>query len=108
LPRGTDDVTETDAMTVGLEDLATRWLEAETRSHGEAANSQFADDAASLGEEYEAAVGVATQEELRLAWEAAKRRQAEEEIGSSGWADARRVSELLRSEYLASQPTRKG
>jgi hypothetical protein len=108
LPRGTDDVTETDAMTVGLEDLATRWLEAETRSHGEAANSQFADDAASLGEEYEAAVGVATQEELRLAWEAAKRRQAEEEIGSSGWADARRVSELLRSEYLAAQPTTKG
>jgi hypothetical protein len=105
LPRGTDDVTETDAMTVGLEDLATRWLDAETRSHGEAANSLFADDAASLGEEYEAAVGVATQEELRLAWEAAKRRQAEEEIGSSGWADARRVSELLRSEYLAAQPT---
>lgn len=101
-------MTDTERTTVGLEDLATRWLEAETRSHGESANSQFADEAASLGEEYEAAVGAATQEELRLAWEAAKRRQAEEEIGSSSWADARRVSELLRSEYLAAQPTTTG
>jgi hypothetical protein len=97
-------MTEAEGMTVGLEDLATRWLDAETRSQGESANSQFADEAARLGEEYEAAVLVATQEELRLAWEAAKRRQAEEEIGSSRWADARRVSELLRSEYLAAQP----
>ena len=37
--------------TIGLEDLATRWLDAETRSHGEPANSQFADEAAMLGEE---------------------------------------------------------
>ena len=36
--RGTDDVTETEGSTIGLEDLATRWLDAETRSQGEPAN----------------------------------------------------------------------
>ena len=94
---------ETQGSTIGLEDLATRWLEAETRSHGEPANEQFAEEAARLGEAYEAAVGAATQEELRLAWEAATARQAAEEIGGPAWADARRVSELLRTEYQAAR-----
>ena len=96
-------MTETEGSTIGLEDLATRWLEAETRSHGEPANGQFADEAASLGEAYEAAVEAATQEELRLAWEAAAQLQAAQEIGGPAWADARRVSELLRTEYQAAR-----
>ncbi len=94
----------TDAGTnLGLEDLATRWLDAEARSQGEPANGPFADEAATLGEAYDAAVAVATQEELRLAWEAAAKLQAAEEIGGPDWADARRVSELLRTEYLAAR-----
>ena len=85
----------------GLEDLAARWLDAESRSHGEPANASIADEAARLGEAYEQAVGAVTQEELRLAWEAAVRRQGEQEVGGPAWSDARRVSELLRAEYLA-------
>jgi hypothetical protein len=85
----------------GLEDLAARWLDAETRAHGEPANTAIADEAARLGEAYEDAVGQVTQEELRIAWEGAVRRQGEQEIGGPAWAEARRVSELLRAEYLA-------
>ena len=96
-------MTDTEGLTVGLEDLATRWLDAETRSQGEPANSSIADEAARLGEEYDAAIATATQEELRLAWEAAARLQAAEEIGGPEWATARRVSELLRTEYLAAR-----
>lgn len=83
------------------EDLATRWLEAEQRSRTEPTNEALADEAARLGEAYDAAVGAASQEDLRLAWESAQRRQAREEMGSRAWADARRVSELLRTEYEA-------
>ena len=90
-------------LTVGLEDLATRWLDAEARSQGEPANASIAEDAARLGEEYDAAVATATLEELRLAWEAAARLQAAEEIGGPEWANARRVSELLRTEYQAAK-----
>ena len=96
-------MTETEGSTIGLEDLATRWLDAETRSQGEPANASIADDAARLGEEYDAAVATATLEELRLAWEAAARLQAAEEIGGPEWANARRVSELLRTEYQAAR-----
>jgi hypothetical protein len=88
----------------GLEDLAGRWLDAETRSHGEAGNVAIADEAARLGEAYEDAVSVVTQEELRLAWEAAVRRQGEQEVGGPAWSDARRVAELLRAEYQARHP----
>jgi hypothetical protein len=84
-----------------IEDLAASWLEAEndltagrTSSKGEAA-------ARSLSERYAAAITGATQEELRLAWEAARRRQGDEVMGSLEWSEARRVSELLRTEYLA-------
>ena len=45
----------------------------------------------------------ASREELLVAWHAAIRRQDEAEMGSSDWADARGVSELLRVEYLASE-----
>ncbi len=96
-------MTETEGSTIGLEDLATRWLDAEARSQGEPANGSIADDAARLGEEYDAAIATATMEELRLAWEAAARLQAAEEIGGPEWANARRVSELLRTEYQAAR-----
>ncbi len=50
---------------------------------------------------YEEAIRLATREELRLAWEAARRTQADRLMGSREWAEARSVSELLRMEYLA-------
>ncbi|HEX5828730.1 MAG TPA: hypothetical protein VFY23_14480 [Candidatus Limnocylindrales bacterium] len=45
---------------------------------------------------------VHAREELRLGWEDARRRQAMEETGSARWIAARRVSELPRTEYAAS------
>jgi hypothetical protein len=87
--------------TPGCEDLARQWLAAEERVRIEPANTSLAHAAASLGEAYDEAVNAASLEELRLSWEAAQRAQAAQEIGGRAWADARRVSELLRTEYLA-------
>lgn len=85
------------------EDLATRWLAAEERVRTEPTNVALAEEAARLGETYDEAVCAASMEDLRLAWEAARRLQSGEEIGSRSWADARRVSELLRTEYEAAR-----
>ena len=92
-----------DLATAACEDLATRWLAAEERAQTEPANETLAEEAARLGEAYDDAVGAASMEDLRLSWEAALRKQAGEEIGSRAWADARRVSELLRTEYEAAR-----
>ena len=56
-----------------------------------------------LAAEYEQAIRTASQEDLRLAWEAARVIQAGCDMGSSEWARARSVSELLRTEYAASR-----
>jgi hypothetical protein len=85
----------------GLEVLAAAWLAAEDDSLSQPGNAGLALEAARLGEAYEAAVGAISREELRIAWEAAQRVQAEKLIGSTEWAAARRVSELLRAEYAA-------
>jgi hypothetical protein len=85
--------------TASADELATQWLAAEARAELEPASQALAAQAAELGEAYDAAIRGATREELRLAWEAARVRQAQEEVGSRSWDDARRVSELLRTEY---------
>jgi hypothetical protein len=85
------------------EELAVQWLNAEQRARTEPTNEAVGDEAVRLGEAYDEAIGAASQEELRLAWETAQRHQAAEEIGSRAWADARRVSELLRTEYQAAR-----
>ena len=87
----------------GCEDLARQWLAAEERVRLEPANEALAQNAVRLGEAYDEAVTAASLEELRLSWEAAQRAQAAEEVGGRSWADARRVSELLRTEYLAAR-----
>lgn len=87
----------------GCEDLARQWLAAEARVRLEPANEALAQVAARLGEAYDDAVTAATLEDLRLSWEAAQRAQAAEEVGGRSWADARRVSELLRTEYQAAR-----
>ena len=94
----------TDAAPVGgCEDLAARWLDAEERALAEPTNDSVASEAADLGEAYELAVRGASAEDLRLALEAARRTQEMEEIGGPGWAKARRVAELLRTEYEATR-----
>jgi hypothetical protein len=91
---------------VTCEELAGRWLEAEDRATTEPGNADLAANAAALGEAYDDAIRSASLEELRIAWEAAQRTQAGEEIGGRSWADARRVSELLRTEYEAARSSR--
>jgi hypothetical protein len=86
---------------IEIETLALDWLEAEDRTRAEPTNAALDAAAASLSDAYAASIVAATPEELRLAWEAARRRQATEEMGSVSWAAARRVSELLRTEYQA-------
>lgn len=86
-----------------LEVLAAAWLAAEDVAFTQPGNAGLALDAARLGEEYEAALAETSREELRLAWEAAQRVQAQQLIGSVEWASARRVSELLRAEYSAAR-----
>jgi hypothetical protein len=96
---GTGSMTDKPA-TRPLEVVASDWLAAERVST--AHRTERAEDTArDLSAEYEAAIHDATQEEMRLAWEAARAIQATCEMGSSEWADARSVSELLRMEYAA-------
>jgi hypothetical protein len=85
-----------------IEEIAGRWLAAEedlARGSGNPTQSEI--DARELSARYDEAIRTATREDLRLAWEAARKRQAETEMGSEAWASARRVSELLHDEYLA-------
>jgi hypothetical protein len=85
---------------ITLEQVASEWLAAERRL---TANPSVLGEemARQLATEYELSVRAATQEELRLAWEAARVAQARCEMGSAEWAEARSVSELLRTEYAA-------
>lgn len=94
---------ELDGLSTGAtcDDLATRWLAAERRTFEEPASEALANEAERLGLAYEAAVQAASQEELRLAWEAAMQVQGRQEMGSVEWTEARRVAELLRTEYRA-------
>lgn len=86
--------------TRSLEQTAAEWLAAErvlTAHPGATAETV----ARGLAADYEDSVRAATPEELRLAWEAARGVQARCEMGSMEWAEARSVSELLRTEYSA-------
>ena len=95
----TDANTEADDQSI--DSLAAVWLELERRS---ASDPTFSiEPAREASYRFEAAVQGATQEELRLAWEAARRAQAGNEIGSEEWVHARSVSELLRVEYEVSR-----
>jgi hypothetical protein len=85
-----------------IEAIATAWLTAEQALAAGSGNpSQSEINARALSERYDDAIRAATREELRLALEAARKIQGEQEMGSEAWASARRVSELLRDEYEA-------
>jgi hypothetical protein len=88
-----------------IEELATRWLAAERRAASHPVEST-AEAALEASRRFEEAIHGASQEELRLAWEAARRTQASCLMGSNEWSEARTVSELLRMEYLAATDAR--
>jgi hypothetical protein len=89
-----------DPTEVDIAQLAAGWLTAERRATSDPVDLK-AEEARVASDRFESAVRLATREELRLAWEAAKRTQAGCLMGSRKWAEARSVSELLRMEYLA-------
>ncbi|HEX2756026.1 MAG TPA: hypothetical protein VHM48_11210 [Candidatus Limnocylindrales bacterium] len=102
------DATEDDALTTAadeIESLAGKWLAAEHELAAGSGNpGQSEINARALSERYDEAIRTASREDLRLAWEAARKIQGEQEMGSEAWANARRLSELLRREYQAADP----
>jgi hypothetical protein len=88
-----------------LERLAADWLDAEREvAEGIRNPAQAEETARDLSARYDDAIRSATREELRLAWEAARRNQGQREMGSEAWLEARRLSELLGGEYEAASP----
>jgi hypothetical protein len=88
-----------------IEDVAGAWLAAEQELAGGSGNpGQSEINARALSGRYDEMIRTASREELRLAWEAARKIQGEQEMGSEAWANARRLSELLRGEYQAADP----
>jgi hypothetical protein len=57
------------------------------------------DRAARAAEAYEESVRLASLEELQLAWRSAENARGACLIGTSEWAEARAVAQLLRLEY---------
>ena len=86
-----------------IEDLARRWLasERDASTLGNLAGTEAEARRASAA--YEAAVTSASSEDLLVAWYAAQKVQHAQEMGSVSWSHAREVSELLRTEYRASE-----
>ena len=88
-----------------IEAVAGAWLAAEEELAGGSGNPvQSEVNARALSDRYDEAIRTASREDLRLAWEAARKIQGEQEMGSEAWASARRLSELLRGEYQAAAP----
>ena len=101
----TSDRGPTPADADSIEAIAAAWLAAEQElaaGSGNPAQSEI--NARALSDRYDDAIRAASREDLRLAWEAARKIQGEQEMGSEAWANARRVSELLRDEYQAADP----
>jgi hypothetical protein len=85
-----------------IELVATEWLLVERQQTAAPSPSTEA-TARKLAAEYEQAIREASQEDLRLAWEAARVAQAACEMGSQEWGYARSVAVLLGMEYEASR-----
>ena len=103
--RDTDSTIEHES----IEAIAAAWLAAEADLAAGSGNpAQTEIDARALSARYDEAIRTASREDLRLAWEAARKAQGEQEMGSEAWAGARRLSELLRGEYQAAAPEPSG
>jgi len=101
------DATEDPPTTAddSIEGVAGAWLAAEQELAAGSGNpGQSEINARALSDRYDELIRTASREDLRLAWEAARKIQAEQEMGSEAWANARRLSELLRGEYQAAEP----
>jgi hypothetical protein len=97
-----DADTPVDAARDSIEQVAGDWLAAEEELAAGSGNPEQAEiTARDLSARYDEAIRGASREDLRLAWEAARKLQAATEMGSEAWASARRLSELLRGEYQA-------
>ena len=94
--------TPQDAAARPIELIATEWLTSE-RQQTSAPGPSTEATSRKLAAEYEQAIRNASQEELRLAWEAARVIQAACEMGSQEWGYARSVAVLLGMEYEASR-----
>ena len=81
-----------------LETLAAEWLALERQSVASGL-AQDVERATRAAEAYESSVRLASLEDLQLAWRAAEKTRGECLIGTSEWAEARSVAELLRLEY---------
>ena len=103
------DTTADDDLTAAadsIEDVGAAWLAAEQELAAGSGNPEQSEiNARALSERYDALIRAASREELRLAWEAARKIQGDQEMGSEAWANARRLSELLRGEYQAADET---
>jgi len=88
-----------------IDQLAADWLEAERLAIETDNSARFEERARTLSDLYDKAIASATPAELEAAWKAAEARQAEHPTGSVEWRRAGRVTELLRTEYLAASQT---
>jgi hypothetical protein len=86
-----------------LEVLAAEWLAAERQATTMGNSGRFEGDARDISAEYDDAIRATSLEDLLLAVEAARGIQRNQEMGSVAWVEARRVSELLRTEYEAAR-----
>jgi hypothetical protein len=94
-----------DEADLSIEVLADRWLTAERTAAQRNNLAGTEDGARNASAAYERAIASASREDLLLAWHAARHTQSKAEMGSTAWAHARAVSELIRLEYLASEGT---
>jgi hypothetical protein len=88
-----------------IERLAADWLAAEREVAAGIRNPAQAEETArELSAAYDNAIRAADRDQLKVAWDAARARQRVQVTGSEAWAEARRLSELLRTEYEATTP----
>jgi hypothetical protein len=88
-----------------IEQLAAEWLEAERLAIETDNSARFEERARTLSALYDRTIAAAAPAELETAWKAAEKVQAEQPMGSIEWRRAGRVTELLRTEYLAASQT---
>ena len=86
-----------------IEALAAAWLAAEREATFVSNGGRAERDARDISTAYDEAIRTASAEDLLVAWESARAIQAAQEMGSGDWIEARRVSELLRTEYEATR-----
>ncbi len=89
-----------DDRPISIAELAGAWLAAENAATA-SGTSNLQRRAVELSQLYEAAVRTASRDALWEAWEAAAQIEETSLVGTVDWTAARRVTELLRSEYHA-------